>query len=370
MTSVTTTGVELSMRRWYFEEAAGRYDVDLGDSYVGCGSVDDLSLPAGLVLGYGSDRGGRELRELVAGRYGRDADEVGVTHGGQEALYLLQRALLRPGDHVVAFAPGWSQAWETPAERGCRVERVGVTADGAPDIGRAVRLITPRTRAVVLNSPCNPTGRRVTGQELAVLVDALRAVGAHLVLDEEYVADLSRDSLLGGYEKAVSVSSVSKVYGFPGLRTGWMCGPRDLVAAAMEGKHTTTLANSVLTEALAAQVLRRHEHHLDRYLRLTSRGLVVLREWAARHQDVLRLLEPQGTPFAWLAMTGEDTSAEFCRAVLRAGVLLMPAEVFGAERGLRLTFARDEAVLREGLRRIDGVIAARAAHGRGRRSDR
>ncbi|MCQ4081117.1 pyridoxal phosphate-dependent aminotransferase [Streptomyces sp. RB6PN25] len=353
------------MHRWFFEDAAGRYDLDLGDSYLDCGSVDDLPYPAGLSLDYGSNRGSVPLRELVAGRYGRDAADVGVTHGAQEALYLLHRVLLRPGDHVVAFTPGWPQAWEVPTELGCRVDRVGTTPDGDPDIARAVRLIGPRTRAVVLNSPCNPTGRRVPERDVASLVTALRAHGSHLILDEEYVADLARDSLLGRYERAVSVSGVSKVYGFPGLRTGWMCGPADLVAAAMERKHSTTLANSVLTDALAAEVLRRHDHYLDRYLRLTSGGIEVLRDWVARHPDVFRLLKPQGTPFAWLVMTVAGTSLAFCREVLRARVLLMPAEVFGTERGLRITFAREESVLREGLRRIDAVLAAHG-HSAGR----
>ncbi|MEV5945397.1 aminotransferase class I/II-fold pyridoxal phosphate-dependent enzyme [Streptomyces sp. NPDC051993] len=362
---ITTTGADAGypMRRWYFEDARDRYELDLGDSYVECGRLGDLSLPADLVLDYGNNRGEDRLRALVADGYGRDADEVGITHGAQEALYLLYRALLRPGDHVVAFTPGWQQAWDVPAAAGCRVDLVGTTSEGRPDVAAAAELIGPDTRAVVLNSPCNPTGRRAAADDTELLLAVLRRHGCYLVLDEEYVADLRGDSLLGRYERAVSVSSVSKVYGFPGLRTGWMCGPADVVTAAMEHKHATTLSNSVLTSWLAADVLEKRADYLDRYRRLTRTGSAVLRSWAARHEDAVRLLEPEGTPFAWLSLPdrcgplGAETSLSFCRRVLdRARVLLMPAEVFGAERGLRISVACEETVLREGLERISALL--------------
>ncbi|MFI6149095.1 aminotransferase class I/II-fold pyridoxal phosphate-dependent enzyme [Streptomyces sp. NPDC051109] len=348
------------MRHWVFRDAPGRYDIDLGDSNVDCGTVAELPFPSRLVLDYGTDRGGDRLRALVAGLYGRTADEVGITHGAQEALYLLYSVLLRPGDRVVAFAPGWQQAWEVPTRMGCRTDLVGTTREGRPDVARAAALIGPDCRVVVLNSPCNPTGARVTDAEADVLVRAARRYGSHLLIDEEYVADLPADSLLGRYERAVSVSGVSKVYGFPGLRTGWMCGPPEVVRAAMDHKHYTTVSNSVLTEWLAAEVLERRDHYLERYRRLTSAGGRLLGAWAARHADAVALRAPQGTPFAWLALSGSEPSLSFCRRVLdEARVLLMPAEVFGARRGVRITFAREEDVLTEGLARIGAVLEGR-----------
>ncbi|MDH6114556.1 aspartate/methionine/tyrosine aminotransferase [Kitasatospora sp. MAP12-15] len=345
------------MRRWVFEDAAGRYDIDLGDSHVDCGSVGDFTLPTELVLDYGHDRGGAELRSLVADLYGTAEPRVGITHGAQEALYLLYRTLLRPGDHVVVFAPGWQQAWNVPTEIGCRVDIVGMLPSGRPDVAEALRRIGPDTRAVVLNSPCNPTGRRIADADADALVSALREHGGYLLLDEEYVADLRAHSLVGRYQRAVSVSSLSKVYGLPGLRLGWMSGPPEVIDAAMEYKHLTSIANSVLLEQLAAQALRRRTHYLHRYTELTTAGLELLADWAARHAGQVRLLTPEGTPYAWLELTGGRSALDLCREVLRRErVLLMPAEVFGAEGGVRITFAREESVLREGLRRISAVL--------------
>ncbi|MDT0455675.1 pyridoxal phosphate-dependent aminotransferase [Streptomyces sp. DSM 41527] len=348
----------ITMRQWYFDEAHGHYDIDLGDSYVGGSRLSDHALPADCLLDYGNNRGTAPLRHLVAGLYGRDPSHIGITHGGQEALYLLYRTLLTAGDHAVIFTPGWQQAEPVLSRAGCRVDAVGTTADGRPDIAAALRRIGPRTRAVVLNSPCNPTGRKVTADGIKELAEALRGHGGHLILDEEYVADLGTDSWVGAYENAVSVSSVSKVYGVPGLRVGWMCGPPEVVDAAMQYKHFTTVTNSVVLEQLATGILERREEHVRRYRQLITDGLRTLEHWAGRHRGTLRMWQPEGTPYAWLHTPGLPSSLEFCREVLRRErVLLMPAEVFGTEHGLRLTFAREPDVLAEGLRRIDAVLA-------------
>jgi aspartate/methionine/tyrosine aminotransferase len=350
------------MRRWVFEDARGRYDIDLGDSNVDPGTVGDLALPGDLVLDYGTDRGGDRLRAAVAGLYGRPPADIGISHGGQESLYLLYRTLLRPGDHVLTFAPGWAQSWEVPGSMGCRVDVVALTADGRPDIERALSLMSPRTRVVSLSSPGNPTGRRVAGPAADALAAAVSRSGAYLIADEEYVADLGADSLVSRSDRVISVSSVSKVYGFPGLRTGWMCGPAEVVRSAMEHKHFTTIANSVLTEHLAAQVLERRDQFLAAYAASTSAGLPILRAWAAEHRAEVSLLEPDGTPFAWLDLHGREPSlAVGRRALEEARVLVMPAEVFAAEAGLRVTFARPPEMLRDGLRRLGMVLSRRGA---------
>jgi aspartate/methionine/tyrosine aminotransferase len=344
------------IRRWYFDEAYGRYDIDLGDSHIGSGTLAELSVPADTVLDYGSDRGGAELRSLVAELYGRPSAEVGVTHGSQEALYLLYRSLLRPSDHVVVFSPGWQQMLEVPAAIGCRVDVVGVDDTGAPDLEEALRRVGPETRMVVVNSPGNPTGRRVRADAVETLVRALRTVAAVLVLDEEYVDDLGADSLLGRYEAAVSVSSLSKVYGFPGLRVGWLCGRADMVEAAMTYKHYTTIANSPLTERLAAEVLRQRAERVARYRAAIATGQKLLADWVSTHRHAVSMLEPEGTPFAWLRLLGAEPSLAFCRRALDSGVLLMPAECFGSQSAVRLTFGRPEPTLRAGLQRLGELL--------------
>jgi aspartate/methionine/tyrosine aminotransferase len=339
------------MRRWVFEDSLGRYDIDLGDSHVKCGSLDQLSDAGGLELGYGVDRGSARLAELIAGCYGGTADHVLVTHGAQEALYLLYSTLLRPGDRVIAFRPGWQQAWDVPARFGCEVELLDLTDDFNLDLDRLAAAGGDRLRLITVNTPSNPTGRRLRPHEFDALVALAERSGAYLVLDEEYVLDLSGSRALSG-DRVISVSSVSKVYGFPGLRVGWMYGPLDVIKDCVEYKHFTSISNSVLCETLAVDVLSRREQYAREYQRLTEGGLGILTEWAAAHPEQVRLVTPEGTPFAWLHLRTGESSLSFARRVLGHGVLVMPAETFGTTHGLRLSFAREPAQLLDGLSRV------------------
>ena len=346
---------EYPMRRWVFEDSVGRYDIDLGDSHVQCGRTGQLKLPADLELNYGVDRGSAALREQVAVRYHGDAAQVVITHGAQEALYLLYCTLIRPGDRVLAFRPGWQQATEAPRRLGADVQVVELAEDFSLDLGAIERIAADGLRLITLNTPCNPSGRRIRDSELAAVRAIAERCDAYLVVDEEYLTDLSESAALSG-PRTVSVSSLSKIAGLPGLRVGWMYGPNDLVDACAEYKHLTTISTSVLCETLATEALSNWAHYRAEYDRLTGIGLEQLQPFVERHAGLLRLLPPEGTPFAWLQLAPGISSLELCRRVLDAGVLLMPGETLGKAGGIRISFAREAAVLAEGLERFDQVL--------------
>ena len=361
-----TTGLATyPMRRWVFEDALHRYDIDLGDSHVACGTVSRLTVPVDLELNYGVDRGTPVLAELVAGRYGgTDPARVLITHGAQEALYLLYCTLLRPGDRVIAFRPGWQQAWDVPTRLGCHVDVLDLAEDFSLDLAAVAAAAGPDLRLITVNSPSNPTGRRIRAAEFEALVALAQRSGAAIVVDEEYVLDLTTSPAIGGVRSGVriaSVSSVSKVYGFPGLRVGWLFGPPEVVSACAEYKHLTSISNSVLCEALAADVLSRGEAFALEYHRLTEGGLRLLQDWAAEHSGEVSLVPPEGTPFAWLHLTTGESSLTFARRVLDTGVLVMPAETLGGSGGIRLSFAREPDQLAEGLRRVGKALSLRPA---------
>lgn len=363
MTSVggtcdVVTEIGYPMRRWVFEDSAGRYEIDLGDSHVQCNTLRQLKVPYDIELGYGIDQGSEQLRALIADRYGGSLDSVAVTHGAQEALYLVYNVLLHPGDQVITFRPGWQQSWDAPVRLGCRVDVLDFDPEFAIDVDDVISVAGPDLRLIVVNTPCNPTGRHVRERELSALAGLAARTGAYLLLDEEYSLDLKSSAAAGGDRRIISVSSLSKVYGLPGLRVGWLYGPAEVVSACTERKHLTTIANSALCEALACDVLCRHQFFIDEYRRLTSVGLGQLQEWVARNNDAVQLVQPEGTPFAWLGLTTGEPSLKFCRRVLDTGVLLMPGETLGAHDSFRLCFAREPEILAEGLRRIDTVLAA------------
>src|SRR5260370_7762987 len=116
------------MRWWVFEDSLGRYEIDLGDSHVQCGTLRGLRLSGDLELSSGVARGSLALRELIGKLYGGSPEQTVVTHGAQEALYLLYSTLLRPGDRVVTFRPGWAQSWDVPRDQRCTVDILDLTA--------------------------------------------------------------------------------------------------------------------------------------------------------------------------------------------------------------------------------------------------
>ena len=351
------TGTTYPMRRWAFEDTPGRYDIDLGNSFAPVRDPAGLSAPASLALSYGSDVGSAELREQVARRYGGDPERVLVTHGAQEALFLLFSTLLRPGDQMIAFVPGWQSSVEVPAHRGCHVDALPYDAGMEVDVATVREVAGPRLRVVYVSSPNNPGGRRVSADRVAALAELAGRAGGYLVLDQEYEIDLSGSPALR-HESVVSVSGLAKVYGLPGLRVGWLYGHPDVVAGCARLKHFTSIANSAICEALAAQVLADHDAYARDYHRLVEPGRALVVEWAQRHADQVRLVPPEGTPFAWLEPVSGEPSLALCRRALDAGVLLMPGETLGSGRGFRLGFARPPDVVAEGLRRLTPLLRA------------
>lgn len=359
MTSVSATVPTFGypMNKWVFEDTAGKYEIDLSRSYVEGGRLSELSVPEDLELGYGADRGTAELRERIAALYSGSPEEVLVTHGAQESLALLYSTLLRPGDQLITFVPGWQQSWEAPARMGCQVDAVPMYGDFAIDVEAIAALATDRLRIIVVNSPCNPTGRRARPEEIHGLVELLERHDAYLILDQNYEFDLTPPA--PDSQRVISVSGLSKIYGFPGLRVGWMYGPQSLVQTCTDRKFLTSISNSVLCEVLACQVLSRNEHYLSRFSDQVSAGVAILEQWVARHPDTLRLTPPEGTPFGWIQLPEGSDSLAFCRRALERGVLLMPAETLGGTGGFRIGVALPAAQLWDGLDRLDYILEAR-----------
>ena len=350
---------EYTIQRWLFDTAAGRYDIDLGESGVQFQLLGDVPTDPGWAMDYSQDRGLPETRRAVAAMYGPDVDpdHVLITHGAQEALYLFYRSFLSPGDHVVTTTPGWQQAWTVPEHIGCEVTTLAWQPGGPLDVDALAAVLRPSTRLLILNSPGNPSGRSVDAQAWDRIVELARRHGLWIVNDEEYLLDVGA-SVARRYERAVSVSSLSKVYGLPALRLGWAVAPPSVIEPMVNYKRYTTVSNSLFSERIAASVLADRDAQLARYQALVAGGRPLLDTFAREQAGRVELVEPDGTPFAWFRLlTGESSQALTTRLLTDHGVLVMPAEVFGAQRGLRISYARPAAVLTEGLARISRALA-------------
>lgn len=342
---------------WLFSIANGHFEIDLAESGIHPHHIDDIPYTKNYDLNYSIDIGQLELRRIIADMYQVDYNRVLITNGSQEALYLFYRSFLSPNDHVITFVPGWQQSWEVPTHMGCEVTKIHLTRDNGYQINvkTIVDSLKTTTKLIILTSPNNPLGITVSDHDMQALTDMCHEKGIFLLNDEEYLTTYSK-SVVHLPSQTGAVSSLSKIYGYPGLRVGWFIGDECLVNDMVNYKRYTTVTNSSLCEFLAIEVLKNYQSHIEAYRELILKGESSLKKFLMKWPQ-LTLIPPQGTPFAYIDLPNTWNSDHLCRQLLEEyKVLLMPAEVFGSNHAFRISFGRPEALLNEGLSRIDQFL--------------
>lgn len=290
-----------------------------------------------LDLGYTQTYGLPALREAIADTYdGLAAEDILCFAGASEAIYLAMRVLLDPGDHAVVVAPNYQTAETTPLSI-CDVTGVALRPedDWALDLAAVEAVLRPTTRVVSVNFPNNPTGAVPDEPTWRGLVELCDERGIHLFSDEVYrglelsprvalpqAADLS--------QTALSLNVMSKAYGLPGLRIGWIaCRDRGVLDRLERAKHYTSICNAAPSEALAVIALRAREHILDRNRRIVAANLLVFDAFFSRFPDLFQWEHPQGGCVAFPRYLGADGVEAMCTELVeQVGVLLLPASIY------------------------------------------
>jgi aspartate/methionine/tyrosine aminotransferase len=291
-----------------------------------------------LALGYTETRGLPALRSAIAETYGAaSADDVLCFAGAEEAIYLAMRTLLEPTDHLVVLTPNY-QAAETIPLAVCEVTGVALRPeDGwALDVDAVERALRPNTRMVSVNVPNNPTGAVPSVETWLRLVQLCEDRGITLFSDEVYRGlELNREPLpqatdLSG--TAISLNVMSKAYGLPGLRIGWItCRDHTVLDKLERAKHYTTICNSAPSEVLALIALRAREHLLDRNRRIVTENLPVFTDFFARYPDLFEFTAPDGGCVCFPRYLGADGVETMCSELVEeAGVLLLPSSIYSS----------------------------------------
>ncbi|PNW88857.1 hypothetical protein CHLRE_01g047850v5 [Chlamydomonas reinhardtii] len=298
-----------------------------------------------LRLGYGETRGSPELVKEICGLYDSVSPEGVIVAAPQECVYLAMTALLRPGDHVVVTYPGYQSLFQVAASMGCQVSmwEVELAEDGSAafDVDKFKALLRPTTRLAVVNFPHNPTGFIPSRHDWGRLVAACREASAVLFSDEMYrLMEFDESDRLPSavdvYDKAITLSGLSKAFGLPGLRIGWLAvqpALRGLMDRVAELKDYTTICNSQPSEALAVMALRGRATILERNLALVAANCAALRAFMDCFPHVFTYSQPRAGSVAFPRLAPEAAAREdveaFCdRVVSGCGVLLLPASVY------------------------------------------
>jgi aspartate aminotransferase len=320
-----------------------------------------------------------ELRRALCERYKQDygveykENEVIFSAGGKQALFNTALSLFGPGDEVITHAP----YWPTLSEQVKLAEATPVLVQTSPEDGFAIRAatllaaVTPKTRGIIINSPCNPTGALITEPELTIVAQEAARRGIWIVIDlcyEKLIYDPTPHNLpavLNKYcrELAVICGSASKAYAMTGWRCGWTIAPAAVVSAqnAIQS-HATSNVNSIAQKAVLAALVGSQEPvkaMLDEYR--TRRDN--LHQWLTADKRIT-CVKPAGAFYLFpdlrtvMAETGFRTSNDFSQALLdEARVAVTPGEAFDAPGFVRMSYATSMEVLREGSARLLEFVA-------------
>jgi aspartate/methionine/tyrosine aminotransferase len=320
-------------------------------------------------LRYPHSTGRERLRANIAAFHGlADAAGVMVTNGGSEANYTTLWGLIEPGDRVAFMVPNYLQAMGLGNAWGRQVDRYRLVmkrdAGGRfrwqLDIDSLRRAVTRKTRAIFVTNPNNPTGAVLSDAEMQAIIEAANRVGAWIVSDEIYRGAETNGPLsptfADRYERAVVTGGLSKAFGLPGLRTGWIVAPRKLVEHLCQYHDYLTLTPSFLSDYLADVVMQaeNRERILARTRSIIRRNLPTVEDWIESHADFLQYARPAAGAICTvryrLPVASETLFNRFRR---EQSVLITPGAHFGIGKYLRIGFGYDRAKTAAGLARLD-----------------
>src|SRR5438309_1122059 len=338
--------------------------------------VDDVAAREQLLdesLRYTQSNGTIALRQTIASMYpGATPDHVQVTSGGSEANYVTTWNLVEPGDEVVLMVPNYMQTWGLARAFGGAVKQWPLAIGGSParwmvDCAGLEQLVSSRTKLIIICNPNNPTGARFEAADL----DRIAAVaGRHgsWVLSDEIYRGAERDgretpSMWGRSDRVIVTSGLSKAYGLPGLRIGWIVGPPARMASLWSYHDYTTIAPGALSDALAQRALEpaRRERILSRTRSILNQNFPVIGEWLDGRGDLFSYAPPDAGAIVYVRYRIPVNSTELVtRLRTEKSVLIVPGDHFGMDGYLRIGFGEDIAYLRSALERI-GDLGLRIA---------
>ena len=315
-------------------------------------------------LGYTQSAGAPELRAAISAIYQTTAaDEIMVVSAAEEGIFAAYHALLQHGDHVVVETPCYESALQLARSTGANVTewRRSANEHWAHDLAALERAVQPNTRLIYINTPHNPTGLMMPREVLNRVIELCAARNAWLFCDEVY-RELEHDpatrlpAAVDLYERAISLGSMSKTYGLPGLRLGWLASyDREALMKIVNFKHYTTICSSAPSELLSALALRHRHVFADRNRAIVLANLACIDAILIRHANRLSWVRPTAGTIGFMQVANVNDTAAFCEQLIAdAGVLLLPGAVYDEPAHFRIGFGRTS--MPESLRHFEAWL--------------
>jgi aspartate/methionine/tyrosine aminotransferase len=313
-------------------------------------------------LGYSQSNGTIPLRERIGAIYaGSTIEAIEVTNGTSEANYLVALSLLERGDVLAMEVPNYMQMPGVARSLGATIRTFSLRHETGwePDWDEFDRAVAPDTKILYLSNPNNPTGAVLSSEAMQRIVERCERTGTWILADEVYLgAEIDRPrtrSFWGMSDRVIVTSGLSKAFGIPGVRIGWLIGPPSLVATCWSQHDYLTIGPNKLSDRLAQTAVdaRNRERCYARTRAILQHNLKIAREWLQDFGGRLTWQEPQAGAIALVKYESDVPSIQLAdRVRTRQSTLIVPGVHVGLERYLRIWIGGREPFLREGLRRI------------------
>jgi aspartate/methionine/tyrosine aminotransferase len=300
--------------------------------------------------GYTESPGAPWLREALAPIYATiQPGDLIVVSAAEEAIFLFYHALLTPADHAIVETPCYESALTLPKSTGAAVSewRRKPENNWAHDLAALELLIRPNTRALYINTPHNPTGLLMRPEIFRNVLELAARHNLYVFSDEVYreLEHNPADRLPAAcdlYNRAISLGSVSKTYGLPGLRLAWLAShDAPFLQKLISLKHYTTICASAPSEFLTALAFRHRQKFIDRSLAIVRHNLPLLSDFFARRSDLFDWTPPNAATIGFARFKPQQDVQQFCETLVRdASVLLLPGTVYDEPRHIRFGFGR------------------------------
>ena len=317
-------------------------------------------------LAYTQTNGTLELRAAIASLYdGATTEHVQVTNGGSEANWIVLWRLVTPGDELVVMTPNYMQSAGIIRALGATVRpwpllpvagAIGERARWRIDLDALESLVSPRTRAIVICNPNNPTGMRLGAEDVQRICDVARRSGTWVLADEIYggaeLDSVETTSAWGRYERVIVTSGLSKAYGLPGLRIGWVVASPPLIEELWGVHDYTTIAPGALNDRLARMALSPEKRNriLARARGIIVTNYAIVRRWVERREPALWHAPPDAGAIAFVRYAHQIGSTELVERLRdKHGVLVVPGDHFEMDGYLRIGFGGDPLALTRAL---------------------
>ncbi len=343
---------KFDLEKWYVEfEFKSKYNLSAsGIKPLKLNQINNLTAFYNLNITYSPANGNDKLISLLAEIHNVNKENILITNGAIEGVFLTQLHLFNPNDNIIVVKPTYPALYEIAKDIGANIIDWELDFDDnfSPDTQKLNLLMeTYKPKALIINFPNNPTGAKLNYRKKKEIIDICKKYDCYLISDEVYSnLDLDSEMDYPYYNKKITINSLSKTFGLAGLRIGWLIADSNIINELTNIRHYTTLCNNIISETIAFDVLNNKDKYIENSLSVLKNNKKITCDYLDKLQEngKIKYVKPKAGLMIFPKLINTDDSEKFCRDFEdKTSILLLPGNKYGEKykKYFRLGFGID-----------------------------